>query len=244
VNAGPLGQVDLSPLAMFLNAGPVVQAVMLGLVLASVMAWTVCLAKAWELAVERRRLARELALLRRAGGLDAAWPLLDGRVGPTGRLLADVREELDLAVGMPDPRGLAERIRLRLRRRVAGEAREIGQGIGVLASIGSTAPFVGLMGTVWGIMNSFIGIAESQVTHLAVIAPGIAEALLATALGLFAAIPAVVIYNALARGVARYNDGLRTLCTQVLLLVERELDARSQAPAEPPGSQVDRSTGT
>ena len=103
------------------------------------------------------------------------------------------------------------------------------QGIGLLASIGAVAPFVGLFGTVWGIMNSFIGIAVSQSTNLVTVAPGIAEALLATALGLVAAIPAVVIYNVLSRGINQYKAQLRAASAQVLLMLSRDLDARRQA---------------
>ena len=97
--------------------------------------------------------------------------------------------------------GFKERVALRLERVEAAMSRQIARGTGVLATIGATAPFVGLFGTVWGIMNSFIGISEAHTTNLAVVAPGIAEALLATALGLVAAIPAVVIYNHLARSI-------------------------------------------
>jgi len=100
---------------------------------------------------------------------------------------------------------------------------------GVLATIGATAPFVGLFGTVWGIMNSFIGISKSQTTNLAVVAPGIAEALLATALGLAAAIPAVVIYNVFARSIAGYRAQLGDASAEVLRLVSRDLDRRCRA---------------
>jgi biopolymer transport protein ExbB len=96
----------------------------------------------------------------------------------------------------------------------------------VLATIGATAPFIGLFGTVWGIMNSFIGIAKLQTTNLAVVAPGIAEALLATAAGLIAAIPAVVIYNLFARATAEYRAGLGDLAAAVERLVSRDLDLR------------------
>ena len=96
----------------------------------------------------------------------------------------------------------------------------------MLATIGSTAPFVGLFGTVWGIMNAFIGISEAQTTNLAVVAPGIAEALLATALGLVAAIPAVVIYNVFARSIAGYRALLADAAAAVERLVSRDLDHR------------------
>ncbi len=102
--------------------------------------------------------------------------------------------------------------------------RRLTLGTGVLATIGATAPFVGLFGTVWGIMNSFIGISESQTTNLAVVAPGIAEALLATALGLVAAIPAVVIYNHFARQIAAYRALLADTAAGIERLVSRDLD--------------------
>src|SRR5208282_863791 len=100
--------------------------------------------------------------------------------------------------------------------------RKISRGTGVLATIGSTAPFVGLFGTVWGIMNSFIGISRAQTTNLAVVAPGIAEALLATAFGLVAAIPAVVIYNVFARSIAGYRLVLADASAELLRLVSRD----------------------
>ncbi len=109
-------------------------------------------------------------------------------------------------------------------RRVAAVGRHMGRGNGYLATIGAISPFVGLFGTVWGIMNSFIGIAQTQTTNLAVVAPGIAEALLATAIGLFAAIPAVVIYNIFARMIGSYKASLGDVAAQVLLLQSRDLD--------------------
>ena len=105
--------------------------------------------------------------------------------------------------------GLKERIAWQLERLELAISRRLARGTGVLATIGSTAPFVGLFGTVWGIMNSFIGISNAHTTNLAVVAPGIAQALLATALGLIAAIPAVMIYNVLARQTAQYRALLR-----------------------------------
>ena len=108
--------------------------------------------------------------------------------------------------------------------------RKISRGTGVLATIGSTAPFVGLFGTVWGIMDSFIGISKAHTTNLAVVAPGIAEALLATALGLVAAIPAVMIYNVLARSTAHYRALIGDASAQVMKLVSRDLDRAQAAP--------------
>ena len=123
--------------------------------------------------------------------------------------------------------GVKERVAWLLERLEVAAGRRIGRGMGVLASIGATAPFVGLLGTVWGIMNSFIGISNAHTTNLAVVAPGIAEALLATALGLFAAIPAVVIYNVFARSVGGYRMLIADAGALVMRLVSRDSERAS-----------------
>jgi biopolymer transport protein ExbB len=123
--------------------------------------------------------------------------------------------------------GFKERVELRLSRVEAAMSRRIARGTGMLATIGATAPFVGLFGTVWGIMNSFIGISEAHTTNLAVVAPGIAEALLATAMGLIAAIPAVVIYNHLVRMISAYRALLGDATAQVMLLISRDQGRRT-----------------
>jgi biopolymer transport protein ExbB len=132
--------------------------------------------------------------------------------------------ELKLSAGSAEREGIKERIASRLERIEAACGRRMLRGTSVLATIGATAPFVGLFGTVWGIMNSFIGISKSQTTNLAVVAPGIAEALLATAFGLAAAIPAVVIYNAFARSIAGYRAQLGDAAAEILRLVSRDLE--------------------
>ena len=142
----------------------------------------------------------------------------------TSQLINEAQNELELSAGSEDNEGIKERTGFRLERRVAAVGRYMGRGNGYLATIGAISPFVGLFGTVWGIMNSFIGIAQTQTTNLAVVAPGIAEALLATAIGLFAAIPAVVIYNIFARMIASYKASLGDVAAQVLLLQSRDLD--------------------
>jgi biopolymer transport protein TolQ len=114
---------------------------------------------------------------------------------------------------------------------VGREMERVERFMAYLATVGSTAPFVGLFGTVWGIMNSFIGISKAHATNLAIVAPGIAEALLATAFGLAAAIPAVVIYNAFARLIAGYRAQLGDASAEVLTLVSRDLDRPAAAPA-------------
>jgi biopolymer transport protein ExbB len=138
--------------------------------------------------------------------------------------------ELSLSAGINDKAGIKERVASRLDGLTLAAGRSMNHGTGVLATIGSTAPFVGLFGTVWGIMNSFIGISESQTTNLAIVAPGIAEALLATAIGLVAAIPAVIIYNQFARSISAYKAAVADASAEVLRLVSRDLDRGTQAP--------------
>jgi biopolymer transport protein ExbB len=230
---------DLSPWGMYLNADPVVKAVLIGLAFASIVTWTVWLAKSLEIFFAKRRLW--VALNKLAG----VRSLLEGdeRVadvqGEVGQFLDAAATELKLSPGSTDSEGVKERIASRLERIEAGYARRILRGTGVLATIGATAPFVGLFGTVWGIMNSFIGISKSHTTNLAVVAPGIAEALLATALGLAAAIPAVVIYNVFARSIAGYRAALGDAAAEVLRLVSRDLDRAAAVPLERvPGEPV------
>ncbi|GAC1031729.1 hypothetical protein thsps21_25560 [Pseudomonas sp. No.21] len=225
---------DLSPWGMYQNADMVVKGVMIGLVLASILTWTVWVAKGIELLGAKRRLREELARLKAARNLPEAAESAS-REGSLSRVLVhDALEEMKLSANTREKEGIKERVSFRLERLVAASGRQMSQGTGVLATIGSTAPFVGLFGTVWGIMNSFIGIAKSQTTNLAVVAPGIAEALLATAMGLVAAIPAVVIYNVFARSIAGYKAQVADASAQVLLLVSRDLDHlpadRNQAP--------------
>ncbi|QMV63198.1 tonB-system energizer ExbB [Pseudomonas berkeleyensis] len=224
---------DLSPWGMYQSADVVVKSVMIGLLLASVLTWTIWLAKSIELLAAKRRLRREMPVLKAARTLKDAGNSMDGEACISHRLVQDALEEVKLTGSVREADGLKERVSFRLERLVAASGRQMSQGTGVLATIGSTAPFVGLFGTVWGIMNSFIGIAKSQTTNLAVVAPGIAEALLATALGLVAAIPAVVIYNVFARSIAGYKAQVADASAQVLLLVSRDLDhlpSERQAP--------------
>ncbi|MGX1096161.1 tonB-system energizer ExbB [Amorphus sp. MBR-141] len=213
---------DLSPLGMFMAADIVVKAVMIGLVIAFLVTWTVWLFKTLELAGALSRTRRALAHVSSARTLADASDRV-GERGAVARLLAAAEEELDQSEGLA-PAGIKERTESRLVRLEAAAARRITQGTGVLATIGATAPFVGLFGTVWGIMNAFIGISEAQTTNLAVVAPGIAEALLATALGLVAAIPAVVIYNHFSRRIAAYRALLGDSSAAILRLLGRDLD--------------------
>lgn len=220
---------DLSPWGMFAAADRVVQLVMIGLAFASLVTWTVCIVKGIEITLARWRLLHELKAIRTAHGLTGAEEQLAGKRGVLSRLIAGAFEEFARSEGLTYPalmQGIKDRIADTLSRHVSLESRRMGRGTGVLATIGATAPFVGLFGTVWGIMNSFIGISEAQTTNLAIVAPGIAEALLATAFGLVAAIPAVVIYNLFARWIAAYRALLGDASSEVLQLVSRDLDRR------------------
>ncbi|MBD8475564.1 tonB-system energizer ExbB [Pseudomonas sp. CFBP 8770] len=215
---------DLSPWGMYQNADIVVKAVMIGLVIASIITWTIWIAKGFELLGAKRRLKGEIAALKKAANLKQASETATRKGTLANLLVHDALEEMHLSANAREREGIKERVSFRLERLVAACGRNMSMGTGVLATIGSTAPFVGLFGTVWGIMNSFIGIAKTQTTNLAVVAPGIAEALLATALGLVAAIPAVVIYNVFARSIAGYKAQVSDASAQVLLLVSRDLD--------------------
>ncbi|WP_085655892.1 tonB-system energizer ExbB [Pseudomonas sp. B11(2017)] len=224
---------DLSPWGMYQNADAVVKSVMIGLALASILTWTIWIAKGFELMGAKRRLRGEIASLKKAASLKEA-SVTAAKEGTLANLLVhDALEEMRLSANAREKEGIKERVSFRLERLVAACGRNMSNGTGVLATIGSTAPFVGLFGTVWGIMNSFIGIAKTQTTNLAVVAPGIAEALLATAMGLVAAIPAVVIYNVFARSIAGYKAQVSDASAQVLLLVSRDLDHQPERSSQP-----------
>jgi biopolymer transport protein ExbB len=219
---------DLSPWAMFENSDLVVKAVIIGLAFASLVTWTVWLAKTLELRTARSEVRRDLHLLNNSVTLAQAHDQLRDGETPVSQLMRAAGQEIRLSANLRAD-GLKERIALQLERIEMAVSRKISRGTGVLATIGSTAPFVGLFGTVWGIMNSFIGISNAHTTNLAVVAPGIAQALLATAFGLVAAIPAVMIYNLLARQTAHYRAYLGDASAQVMRLVSRDLD-RAKLP--------------
>ncbi|GGD78716.1 tonB-system energizer ExbB [Croceicoccus mobilis] len=224
---GPVIPSDLSVWGMFAQADWVVKLIMIGLVIASVVTWTVLVAKHLELARQRKSAEAFRDTLLAAPSLSA----LD-QTASAHAIVAEAREEIAQSGGALDDReGLKERLVSRLDRYEARVARKMTQGVTILGTIGATAPFVGLFGTVWGIMNSFIGIAEMQTTNLAVVAPGIAEALLATALGLVAAIPAVVIYNHFARAIAAHRAIVSDSAAALLRIVSRDLSRGTLAGA-------------
>ncbi|ADW00327.1 membrane spanning protein in TonB-ExbB-ExbD complex [Yersinia pestis biovar Medievalis str. Harbin 35] len=228
--------MDLSVWGMYQNADVVVKGVMIGLVLASIVTWTILFSKGTELFRARRRLRQEHEVIGAVTDLDTASERAEdfGQGSVSSLLLHEALNERLLSIESNDNNGIKERTAFRLERRVAAIGRQMGKGNGFLATIGAISPFVGLFGTVWGIMNSFIGITHSQTTNLAVIAPGIAEALLATALGLVAAIPAVVIYNIFARQIGNYRAQVGDVAAQVLLLLSRDLDLASSAEVKSP----------
>ncbi|HKN03202.1 MAG TPA: tol-pal system-associated acyl-CoA thioesterase [Buttiauxella sp.] len=230
-----LMQTDLSVLGMYQHADIVVKIVMIGLILASVVTWAIFFSKSVELMSQKRRLKREQQQLANARSLDEASEMAEAfdAKSLSTMLINEAQNELELSTGCEDNEGIKERTGFRLERRVAAVGRHMGRGNGFLATIGAISPFVGLFGTVWGIMNSFIGIAQSQTTNLAVVAPGIAEALLATAIGLIAAIPAVVIYNVFARMIGGHKASLGDVAAQVLLLQSRDLDLEASSQARP-----------
>ncbi|WP_315838561.1 tonB-system energizer ExbB [Bradyrhizobium prioriisuperbiae] len=213
---------DLSPWGMFMQADMIVKAVMVGLAFATFVTCTVWLTKTVELMVARRTVREALAQLSQTRNLEQALAQVSD--GPVAEFLRAADTELKLSGGGTEKDGIKERVASRLDQLEAEASRRISIGTGVLATIGATGPFVGLFGTVWGIMNSFIGISKSQTTNLAVVAPGIAEALLATALGLVAAIPAVVVYNLFARQIATYKARLGAASAEIMRLVSRDLD--------------------
>lgn len=213
-----------------MNADIIVKAVMIGLAFASLLTWTVWLVKSLELLAERRAARQTMIAIVEARSLKEASAALGAKGSVAALLVQAARQEVDLsspALDHAGGEGVKERVSSRLARIEAQAARRMTRGTGLLATIGSTAPFVGLFGTVWGIMNAFIGISQAQTTNLAVVAPGIAEALLATALGLVAAIPAVVIYNIFARSIAGYRQILADAAAGVERLVSRDLDYRA-----------------
>jgi len=215
---------ELSPWSMFKSADVLVKAVMIGLAFASLVTWTIFIAKMIELTVVQRKLRSSLARIAEARSLAEAQFALGAKGSVLASFLAAAMREARLSAGISSDAGIKERAASSFAEIVRAEARRIRLGMGLLATIGATSPFVGLFGTVWGIMNSFIGISKAQTTNLAVVAPGIAEALLATAIGLVAAIPAVIIYNHFARVTKGYMELVSRASGAAGRLLSRDLD--------------------
>ena len=216
----------MSPIALFLQADIVVKAVMVGLVLASIWTWTIIVGQ-W---LKLRRAARESERFERdfwkAADIDAFSELRGRETHPSAKVLAAGIAEWRRSTGgrSVDKEGTRSRLAIALHSAVGAETDKIAGRLNILATIGSVAPFVGLFGTVWGIMRSFNDIAGQQSTSLAVVAPGIAEALFATALGLFAAIPAVIAYNRFSFAVNRMEARLQRFADGFHGTLSRELE--------------------
>jgi biopolymer transport protein ExbB len=229
--AGAIGSVaallprNLSPWGMFMGADIVVKTVMIGLAFASLVTWTVWLAKTIELRRQASLARRRLGLLESDTTLPEVEHASFGASDAVAQIIQSAARETSLSGGIVDD-GLKERIALRLERVEAAMSQQIARGTGVLATIGATAPFVGLFGTVWGIMNSFIGISKAQTTNLAVVAPGIAEALFATAIGLIAAIPATIFYNKFVSEVNKQAQRLEGFADEFSAILSRQIDER------------------
>jgi biopolymer transport protein ExbB len=215
---------EFSPWSMFVSADVVVKAVMVGLAFASLVTWTIFIAKMIELSVVQRTLRAALNKIADSRSLAEAQFALGAKGSVLSSLLAAAMREARMSAGISSDAGIKERAASSFTEIVRAEARRIRLGMGLLATIGATSPFVGLFGTVWGIMNSFIGISKSQTTNLAVVAPGIAEALLATAIGLVAAIPAVIFYNHFARITKGYMELVGRASGAAGRLLSRDLD--------------------
>jgi biopolymer transport protein ExbB len=220
---------ELSPWSMFLSADVLVKAVMIGLAFASLVTWTILIAKTVELSLARRTLRSALSKITDARSLAEAQFALGSKASVLASLLSAALREARLSAGIGSEVGIKERAASSFAEIARAEARRIRIGMGLLATIGATSPFVGLFGTVWGIMNSFIGISKAQTTNLAVVAPGIAEALLATAIGLVAAIPAVIIYNHFARQTKGYLELVSRASGAAARLLSRDLDRTHRA---------------
>jgi biopolymer transport protein ExbB len=222
---------DLSPVGMFMQATVIVKVVMIALILASVWTWAILLDKTFGFASLNKKAEAFLRTFRTSSTLDEAYAKVQNeKNNPLVNIFKSGMEELRLSLtpgvtAHPELRAHVEdRTRTAMEITESQESQKLGNGMGVLASIGSVSPFVGLFGTVWGIMNAFIGIANTQTTNLAVVAPGIAEALMATAIGLVAAIPAVIFYNKFARQIGEYNGRMNSFVGEFQTVLSRHLD--------------------
>lgn len=216
----------MSPIALFLQADVVVKAVMIGLLLASILTWAIIIAHAFRInRLSKRNDAFERDFWK-AGDIDRFHEAHLRDDTPSAKVFAAGMAEWrrSTAGKRIDREGTRGRLASALHAAVTAEVDRIADRLNILATVGSVAPFVGLFGTVWGIMRSFSDIAGANNTSLAVVAPGIAEALFATALGLFAAIPAVIAYNRMAHGINRIEARMMRFADGFHATLSRELD--------------------
>ncbi len=221
---------DLSPWALFLEADIVVKLVMFGLLFASVWSWAIIFERSRRLRAINGQAKQFEDWFWKAESLDALYDPAAKASHPSAKLfIAGMNEwRRSLQRGRIDREGVRARLASVTQVSIQREIDELGDRLNILATIGSVAPFVGLFGTVWGIMRSFTSIAASQNTTLAVVAPGIAEALFATAIGLFAAIPAVIGYNRILHNVGRLEARLSAFAEEFQGLLSRQLDGMEQ----------------
>lgn len=222
---------DLSPWGMFMAADVVVKAVMVGLAFASVLTWTIWFAKAIELMKARRRMRAEIMTLAQVRSWSEVGARMNGRSNGTAALLRAADAELRLSADAMSPEGVKERIASRLERLEAATGRQMIRGTGILATIGATAPFVGLFGTVWGIIDAFHGLGTAGAATLRAVAPGISEALITTAAGLAAAIPAVIAYNLIGSSLREFAARGDDFSLEMLNAVERSSMSAQAADA-------------
>ncbi len=219
----------MSPLALFLHADIVVKAVMLGLLAASVWTWAIIFTHAIRLRRINRATERFETDFWATDDIDAFHTKRGAEKLPIAAILSAGLDEWRRSTGSRaiDRSGTRERLSTRMNAALAAELDRLGDRLNILATVGSVAPFVGLFGTVWGIMRAFTAIADANNTSLAVVAPGIAEALFATAIGLFAAIPAVIAYNRLTHGLDRLEARLGRFADRFHATLSRELEVEA-----------------
>lgn len=223
---------DMSPLGLFLQADIVVKLVMALLLMASIWTWAIILDRSRALSRIRALSTRFEERFWKAERLDQLEEASGREDHPMARVFAAGMAEWRQSVGRGralDREGVRARLEAVMGTAIDREMDTLSDRLNILATIGSVAPFVGLFGTVWGIMRAFAAIAQTQNTTLAVVAPGIAEALFATAIGLFAAIPAVIGYNRQLHGLGRLEARLRAFAADFHALMSRQLDQRVEA---------------
>ena len=223
-----LAATRLDPIQLFMDADIVVQAVMAGLLLASVWVWAIIVSFSLRMRKLKEVQTRYETEFWQADNFDSFMSERGGRDIPSARVAqAGVSEWRRSTKGeIRDREALRGRIAAAMESQVAQEADDVAERLNFLATVGSVAPFVGLFGTVWGIMNSFFQIGAQESSSLAVVAPGISEALFATAIGLFAAIPAVIAYNRFSHSVERYESRLHRFSDKLHASFSRQLEQR------------------
>ncbi|KAF1024526.1 MAG: Biopolymer transport protein ExbB [Acinetobacter bereziniae] len=215
--------ISLSPLDFFQQADIVVKTVMIILILISVASWIIWLAKTYELRTNKLNLINSIKYIQKKKTIDEHFELKDLAMKIVQKVAYD-EYQIIKSKKVIFERSAKDRVGFQIDRIIENEKSRLSKGSSILATTGSVAPFIGLFGTVWGIMHSFVAIAETNVTNLSVVAPGIAEALFATALGLVAAIPTVILYNNIIQKISNYGLLLEDASTLIHCLFDRDVD--------------------